>query len=360
MRILFISFIDPEYNLQYGGSHGCRRNYLMLNKRVKIFKYIIEKRNNFSSVLSLMEGFFPPERRGDTIKVIRFIEKEKIDTVWFDGSYFGTLAKKIKKTFPSIQLYSYYHNIEADYIDVRIKKGIKHYVYKKSVLQQESLLSEIVTHRIVLSQKDEKRLQELYGWDKRCTIIPVSFKDQFELKRISKRTDNFNGIFVGAYGRANFESIQWYLKSTTLHENVTIRIIGKGFENHKDEIASINSSLNIEIVGTVDDISEYYYEADFVLAPIMIGAGMKVKIAEAMMYGKTIIGTPEAFAGYDVNFMKIGVCTNDVAEMDRAILKCKAGEYGYRFNEYSRTCFVEKYSSEAVDKIFSRLFWIMD
>lgn len=35
--------------------------------------------------------------------------------------------------------------------------------------------------------------------------------------------------------------------------------------------------------------------------PIFSGSGMKVKTAEALMYGKFLIGTKEAFEGYEID-----------------------------------------------------------
>jgi len=35
-----------------------------------------------------------------------------------------------------------------------------------------------------------------------------------------------------------------------------------------------------------------------VILPIISGSGMKTKTAEALMYGKSIIGIKEAFEGY--------------------------------------------------------------
>jgi polysaccharide biosynthesis protein PslH len=63
----------------------------------------------------------------------------------------------------------------------------------------------------------------------------------------------------------------------------------------------------------VDSLAEWYRNAHFVIAPIFDGSGMKTKVAEALMFGKKIIGTPEAFSGYE-----------DVA--DRAGQICKSAD----------------------------------
>ena len=58
---------------------------------------------------------------------------------------------------------------------------------------------------------------------------------------------------------------------------------------------------NVRIVGGVDDLGEYYRRAIAIIMPIFSGSGMKVKTAEAMMYGKPIVATDEALIGYNVD-----------------------------------------------------------
>ena len=192
----------------------------------------------------------------------------------------------------------------------------------------------------------------MYGGD--YSVLPVSVEDKLicAYNHISK--GQCIGLFVGAFGRANWIGIEWFLKNTKLNKSIKILIVGKNFENHINEIKNINTTVDVEVVGTTEDLDKYYRDSDFVLAPIIIGAGMKIKIAEALMYGKTVIGTQEAFVGYEVDFSKVGACSNNIQELDEAIMRCKKGEYGDGFNPYSRQVYLDKYSIEATDKIFQR------
>lgn len=72
-------------------------------------------------------------------------------------------------------------------------------------------------------------------------------------------------------------------------------IVGQGMEALRGEFGA---SPNISIVGAVDDLAHCYAGACCVVAPIFEGSGMKTKVAEALMFGKRIIGTSEAFSGY--------------------------------------------------------------
>ena len=127
-------------------------------------------------------------------------------------------------------------------------------------------------------------------------------------------------------------------------------IIGKGFETLKNDL----ECDNVKVIGTVEDVSEYFYRADFVIAPIFEGSGMKLKTAEALMYGKTIFGTTEAFSGYALDFDRVGGLCNTAREFID-----KINGYPYpqrRFNEESRKIYEQNYSMEHSRHLFRMIF----
>jgi glycosyltransferase involved in cell wall biosynthesis len=74
---------------------------------------------------------------------------------------------------------------------------------------------------------------------------------------------------------------------------------------------------NVEIIGPVDAISDFYDRIDVALAPIDQGGGMKVKVVEAMMHGLPVIATehvkrglPESLAAacIDIEGLLAGSC----------------------------------------------------
>jgi hypothetical protein len=56
-----------------------------------------------------------------------------------------------------------------------------------------------------------------------------------------------------------------------------------------------------------------------VIAPIFDGSGMKTKVAEALMHGKKVVGTPEAFSGYEKVAERAGWCCSSPTEFVTAI-----------------------------------------
>jgi hypothetical protein len=103
------------------------------------------------------------------------------------------------------------------------------------------------------------------------------------------------------------------------------------------------------------DLKPNIENADFMLFPNFEGSGMKVKTCEALMYGKNIIGTSEAFEGYDVDYDKAGARCNTKEEFRKAIDDF-ANTPRPRFNTYTREVFINNYSLEKREEAFSLCF----
>lgn len=72
---------------------------------------------------------------------------------------------------------------------------------------------------------------------------------------------------------------------------------------------------------------------------------MKTKIAEAMMFALPIIGTEEAFQGYDINHSKIGLKSDNPSDIVSFINKLDSNRELLRlYSQNSRSIYLEKYS----------------
>jgi len=90
----------------------------------------------------------------------------------------------------------------------------------------------------------------------------------------------------------------------------------------------------------------WYLGASFVIAPIFDGSGMKTKVAEALMFGKRIVGTPEAFTGYEEHVAEVGVVCRTQGEFIAALrAETKSGVPAP--SEQLRRIYQDNYSLEA-------------
>ena len=138
----------------------------------------------------------------------------------------------------------------------------------------------------------------------------------------------------------NNEGLLWFVKNVVPQVNINLKVVGKGMEKLKAEEEALH---DLEIIGSVPDLAPYIIEADIMILPIFKGSGMKVKTCESLMFGKNILGTDEAFEGYDADYDRIGGKCNTA---DDFIMKIKEFEASPRprFNAYSRQLYLERYS----------------
>ena len=120
-------------------------------------------------------------------------------------------------------------------------------------------------------------------------------------------------------------------------------IVGKNFEKVRQEL----EQKNVKVIGTVDNLEEYYYRFPVIVMPILYGAGMKVKTAEAMMYGKTILASDEALVGYETDGIK-GIFRCNTAEEYIEVIQDifnKKNIYNFREDQQSvRNLYLGKYN----------------
>ncbi|KQO67704.1 glycosyltransferase [Methylobacterium sp. Leaf89] len=55
----------------------------------------------------------------------------------------------------------------------------------------------------------------------------------------------------------------------------------------------------VRLAGYLPELEDFYDGVDLVVAPILMGSGLKMKVAEALSFGKPVIGTALGFEGFD-------------------------------------------------------------
>jgi glycosyltransferase involved in cell wall biosynthesis len=197
---------------------------------------------------------------------------------------------------------------------------------------------------ICLSERDSRLLKKIYGRGA-THVAPMAMQDNAPagLAQLSNDSTEKYALFVGGNFYANRAGISWFIKNVAPRVGLKTCIVGRGLDDLKSELGN---GGNVEVVGAVDSLAEWYENAHFVIAPIFDGSGMKTKVAEALMFGKKIIGTPEAFSGYDEVVDQAGwVCaTADefVAAFDQA-----ENVISEPYDPGLRSIYEEKYSYQA-------------
>lgn len=366
MKLLHIT---PNFeNTQSGFSTVTRLHYEILHELIgkKNYKMIsIRKPNkNIFSIFEIILGRTPPMTRKVENDIIIEIIENKFDIAFIESTRFGYLAKKIRKK-TDCKVIVFCHDIDKQRFKSLKKSILKNKEYKEwmkiSILSQASKGNEPNSIRwankiIVFNSRDQELLKNFYGYS--SDVIPVFIKDQLpqgiEFSKISQGKP-INLLFVGnGTYYPNVYGMSFFISKVMPHIDAKLTIVGHGSEALRDRFKNLDP--RVEIVGGVESLTTYYLNADAVIEPIFSGGGMKVKTIEALMYGKTIFGTDEAFIGIEERINNVGILCNTADEFIRAINNYNGGKY----NDSSRQLYLDFFTKSAgmqmLNKVISDIY----
>lgn len=347
MKIIFITKHKIYLDVLKGGEIASKANYDALaeicgEKNIELLE-IKEKENLFEKYIQYLfkrDGYDKAEER----RLSKYINDKSADIVFFDGSWFGGLIYKLNVNSKKIV---FLHNVEKKYSLDRMKRNMLTAIKYRSVAFNEKQIITKADYVFVLNQRDNQLIKKYY--QRECDLfLPIALKDTYcpkvqEIEIYGKKSL----LFVGSYFQPNVNGIIWFIQEVLPKVECKLIIIGKNMEKIK-----YLENENIIVAGTVKNTAEYYNCADAVVMPIFSGGGMKVKTAEAMMYGKKILGTQEALTGYCDEKVE-GICEcNTVEDYVDAIKNLD----NQKFKQNIRRYFLDNFSYEINKKRLGDFF----
>lgn len=289
--------------------------------------------------------------------------KEKLitlqpDIVFINHSLLGSVSKLIKDYLPLTKIMVFFHNVEIEYFKdqyFKDKTNINLLITVLSCKIAESIAIKYSDYIISMNKRDSNFLMKNYSRSADF-IMPTSFVDKGEINYIPTSDDKpLQLLFVGFNFYANLHGLNWFCKNVMPNiKNAHLTIVGRGMEQQRRNL----SSNNITVVGTVDDIVNYYSRADMIVSPIFLGSGMKTKTAEALMFSRPILATTEALEGYDINIEKVGArCDTAEQFIEKIEYYAKNKHLLLELSKESRKYFIELYSQ---DKCIENLMIYLD
>lgn len=360
-RMKKILYIAPHINTASGGAQVSNRNKKLLRQLVgdeNFFSFEIQRKSrNLLRMLweDITERSFYGLNKTDKTKIVELINNNNISCVFLDSSNLGGLIDIIHKHCRSVQIITFFHNVEIDFSKLILKLSNKWYLSYRIWLakfnESRAIYRSDIT--ICLNKRDADRLYEKYK-KKPNVIIPVTLDSN--INQTINRTDNEfpNILFLGSNFPPNVEGIKLFINKVMPHIKGQLTIAGSGMEEIKE---SLPANPNIKIMGFVENLDEIYNNADIVILPIFSGSGMKVKTAEALKYGKYIIATNEALEGYKINDLQGVIRCTTIEDFISAINNYTANKISSSFLIENRKRFLEYYSNESALSKFRNILY---
>ena len=293
-------------------------------------------------------------------EILELIKGRNIDVVFVDNSIFGLLIKRIKTVYPYIPVLSYYHDVKAKLARDWMRNAP---IYRKPImyamLSNEKLTAEYADVNFVLGDREEKLFVEVYGKKPEAQLsvyMDITLSNDFYIKKPNAKKKI---LFFGGYYRPNVHGIEWFIKNVypQLMCETELIVAGHGM----DKLNSDSYPNGVVVKGYVESIEEIYRDADIVISPIFEGGGMKVKVAEAMAFGKIVVGSDESYEGYqekipdnywDKFFYRANTAVEFLSKIRQA-LKSSAAErhFNPEIRELYEKGFSEKYAENVISKM---------
>lgn len=267
----------------------------------RVITYLINSGLSFAGRIgNALHGFVYGVTPKIEDELVAICDKEHVDVLFAGYTYFGTLCRNIKRRCPTVRIVSLASNVEVLY-SWETFRVLRSRVVPWAVLHALIYLNErrqlsVSDYFLGLNKRDAEAFSRIYGRAP-DDLIGMTLPDSYQ-NDVAEEGEY--ALFVGSRFPPNEFAVRWIARYIAPKSPVIIKVVGKGFEGMRDEFQDVP---NLEIVGTVGDLAPYYNGARFVLLPIFHGSGMKVKTAEALMFGKCILGSREALEGYEVEGM---------------------------------------------------------
>lgn len=162
--------------------------------------------------------------------------------------------------------------------------------------------------------------------------LPDKLEDYFVFFAMWKRIDNYKGL-------------EWFLKKVLplIDGEIKLKIIGLGL--NVNLIKFIEKKYNIEYLGFVDNPYPIIANAKALISPLFTGAGVKVKVIDALACGTPVIGTDISFEGIDEDFSSFMLLANTPEEF---VHKIKTVDITLEDKLNFRKKFISCYSNKSV------------
>ena len=243
------------------------------------------------------------------LKTLKSLKKTgyKPDVIILEWTEMVLFINEIKSIFPDAYIIASEHDVKFQsecrkYLAEKNKikklyKKIKYMSMKKKEICALNLANLIVTQ----SNKDKKILENNGIEASRQIVISPYYMSAKEIWRGQGK----EGIAVyGDMSRPeNYESAIWFIENVFKkieNKDIKLYVIGA---NPVEKLNKYNSN-KIIITGFVENVFEYLNNCFCMVAPLQIGAGIKVKCVEAISYGIPLIANDIAVEGIAIEDRK--------------------------------------------------------
>ena len=226
----------------------------------------------------------------------------KPDVIILEWTEMVVLAKKIKNKYPDILLVASEHDVTL--VGYKRKsefyKGFKRLLWQQKYRHEKKVeLSSLKKCDLVLPHNSDNKeilVENGIDGDKVVGLVPY-YHNMKDLIRVNTGKDI---LFFGAMNRMeNIISVEWFIKNVMpLLEDIDCRFVVLG-NNPQNELKE-HENERVHFTGFVEDVSLFFEQSRCFVAPLLLGAGIKIKVLEALSSGIPVLTNAIGIEGIPV------------------------------------------------------------
>jgi len=302
----------------------------ILNKSVSFKK--ISRANNVTRLLHKILNLLL--KREEVTKPIHqsnfttYILKKQLNTIkakyanqHIDTIVFDTLSMAVKinpELFKNRILNA--HNFDSELVQTNLDNKIndpkisaieieKTKIHLANYERYEHHVDQYFTEVWVCSDKDAKKFKEVNPQTKLNFYVLPNGSDTSNRQFQTINNDYHKMLFVGSLNYfPNYNGLRWFVEHVFkyLPDNYHLNIVGKSPNTY--DFSFLEPYPNINLIGEVDTVAPHYKNHDVFVVPLLEGSGTRLKILEAMSYGKLVLSTAKGIEGinalHDVHYLE--------------------------------------------------------
>lgn len=279
-------------------------NILKYCKEVKLF-------SSPNTNLQLISQKIPEQISRNTSKeaskyIEALLKNESIFAIHLEGFYMINILPKSTKipiilTEQNIEFSLWNQKYENENDEQKKKYYFEQYILTKKV---EINTWKKVSKCVALTIEDRKTMEQILG-EGNVTLVPngidhlIHELTEQKINKINIKSPSV--IFVANFAYyPNMDAAIYFIEEIypliiSRYPGLNIYFVGNDPNNDLDKY---NQIANVHVTGKVVSLLEYYLYSDVFICPLRIGGGIKVKMLEAIFFGKAIVSTNVGAQGF--------------------------------------------------------------
>lgn len=242
-------------------------------------------------------------------KIISTLQEKKFDIIHADHTAMAEMAIALGAHY-NIPVVLRLHNVEwkiwERYYQRLSKFNVAYYYIKRQsalLKKMEISLCESVDVCLTITNKD-KELLENYVRSSLIMTKPFGVNTIKENRDISHNLKEHYTLLMATNWawRHNVEGAVWFVENVlplllNSEPNIKLLLLGK----HLPQNFLRYADNNVQCIGFVENISDYYNRASLFISPLFVGSGIRIKILESLSFGVPVIATSIGAEGIELS-----------------------------------------------------------